>query len=107
MSLSVKFDGRHVIASTCPDTKFYSESAFWFALKKELNANHNHQGEGFDLVKKVMSRDGHMVGGDSYPYYLRDRKGRYCIHDAAYALRDVAVEINTIGSVHVTMESLE
>ena len=34
--------------------RFKNESAWWYALKKELNA------QGHDLVKKVMAQDGHM-----------------------------------------------
>jgi len=59
-----------------------TESAWWYDLKKTLNA------QGYDLIKKVMSKDGHMVGGDDYPYYLRDRKGDYCFMDCDYALRE-------------------
>lgn len=33
--------------------------------------------------------DGHMVGGDTYPYYLRDRKKRHCFYDSDYCLRFV------------------
>ena len=61
--------------------KFPTETAWWYALKKVLNA------QGHDLIKKVMSKDGHLVGTDTYPYYLRDRKHRYCFHDGEYALR--------------------
>lgn len=62
--------------------KYYTESAWWHDLKEHLNA------QGYDLVKKVMSKDGHMVGGDDYPYYLRDRKWAYCFHDVnGYQLR--------------------
>ena len=61
--------------------RFKNESAWWYALKKELNA------QGHDLVKKVMAQDGHMFGGTTYPYYLRDRNGRYCFYDENYALR--------------------
>ena len=63
--------------------KFYTESAWWYALKIHLND------QGHDLIKKVMSKDGHMVGGDTHPYYLRDRKFNYCYWDGDYSLRDV------------------
>ena len=62
---------------------YRTESAWWYALKNLLNSH------GYDLIKKVMSKDGHMVGGDTYPYYLRDRKGAYCFMDCDYALRAV------------------
>lgn len=63
--------------------KFYTESAWWYALKIRLKE------QGHDLIKKVTSKDGHMVGGDTYPYYLRDRKKRYCFYDGDYCLRFV------------------
>lgn len=61
--------------------KFKNESAWWYALKKELNA------QGHDLVKKVMAKDGYMYGSETRSYYLRDRKHRYCFYDGEYALR--------------------
>ena len=86
--------------------KFKNESAFWYALKKTLM----EQGfcfvgkEPADLVKKVMSKDGHLVGGDGYPYYLRDRKHRFCIHDPHYALRDITEELRDLGRVVLAIE---
>jgi hypothetical protein len=73
-----------IVTRGTTDPKIYSESVFWHKLKTELNKTGEH-----DLIKKVMSKDGHMVGGDEYPYYLRDRKWRYCIHDANYMLAKV------------------
>ena len=63
--------------------KFYTESAWWYALKIHLKE------QGHDLIKKVMSKDGHMVGGDTHPYYLRDREFNYAYWDEDYSLRDV------------------
>lgn len=89
--------------------KFKNESAFWYALKKTLM----EQGfcfvgkEPADLVKKVMSKDGHLVGGDTYPYYLRDRKWRFCIYDSHYAVRDLVEELHTRGVVTLTIERWE
>ena len=65
------------------DQTFPTESAWWYALKVHLNAN------GHDLIKRVMSKDGHLMGSDTYPYYLRDRKSAYCFYDGDYALRDI------------------
>jgi hypothetical protein len=61
--------------------KYRTESAWWYVLKQCLNE------QGHDLVKKIMSKDGHMVGGSDGPYYLRDRKHRYSFYDPNYALR--------------------
>lgn len=59
--------------------KFPTESAWWFALKKLLQA------QGKDVVKRLMWRDGHMCSDEIY--YLRDRKKRFCFFDPNYALR--------------------
>lgn len=89
--------------------KFPNESAFWYALKKTLVSGDYRMigGERNDLVKKVMSKDGHLVGGEGYPYYLRDRKWRYCIHDTQYALRDLTEELHTTGVVTLAIHWLE
>lgn len=87
--------------------KFKNESAFWYALKQELMSKTTHlvweDCQPFDLVKKVMAKDGHMVGGDTYPYYLRDRKWRFYIYDAHYAVRDVAEALYKGGAVVLHM----
>jgi hypothetical protein len=61
----------------------YTESGFWFMLK------HAMKRQGHDMVKKAPAKDGHLT---SAPYYLRDRKGRYAIHDGQYMLRDLAAD---------------
>ena len=78
------------------DPKFYKESAFWYFLKKQLSM--------FDLVKKVMAKDGHMYGSDTYPYYLRDRKWRFCFYDGNYALRMVYENWNAGEPVELMVE---
>ena len=89
--------------------KFRNESAFWYALLQTLRLQgHTFWGrEPVNLVKKVMSKDGHLVGGDTYPYYLRDRKWRYCIHDPNYAVRDLAEELHRTGSITLRIEYWE
>lgn len=88
-----------IVSKTHDKERFKNESAFWFALKLWLNIN-----EKRDLVKRVMSKDGHMVGGDGYPYYLRDRKWRYCVMDNYYAIRDLAKEFNSAGTVRLLLK---
>lgn len=58
--------------------RFATESAWWYRLQQELNA------QGHDLVKKIMAKDGHMVGDKYGPYYLRDRGDAYCFYDPNY-----------------------
>ena len=89
--------------------KFRNESAFWYALLQTLRLQgHTFWGrEPVNLVKKIMSKDGHLVGGDTCPYYLRDRKWRYCIHDPDYAVRDLVEELHRTGSITLRIEYWE
>jgi hypothetical protein len=48
------------------DKKLYTESALLHAVKKELNE------QGYDLIKKLMWKDGHLVSDTQH--YLRTRK---------------------------------
>ncbi len=69
-----------------------TESALWYKVKQILNKR------GHDLVKKAPEKDGHLT---SAPYYLRDRKGRYCYHDELYQIRDLAKDFNHEGYVEL------
>ena len=51
---------------------------------------------GYDLIKKNPSKDGHLT---SAPYYLRDRKFRFCFMDSYYAIRALHDEYNKHGEV--------
>lgn len=69
-----------------------ADSRFFYLLKKVLNAR------GFDLVKKQMCRDGHMISEGQF--YLRARKyvknprHNIAILDHRYCLRSVAEDFN-------------
>jgi hypothetical protein len=82
------------------DKKFYKETDFYHALKKHLNAN------GHDLIKKIMCKDGHMCGDENGPYYLRDRKWRYCFFDGKYAIRQIHHDYNE-GKAELLIEYWE
>ena len=107
--LTVAYSGtRMTVQAPSTARKFPTESAFWYALKKVLEAGpKDPEGKTFDLVKKVMSKDGHLVGGDGYPYYLRDRKWGFCIMDSDYAVRDITQELKDNGVVHLRIEYWE
>lgn len=51
-----------------PKEQYYGESAFYYALKKKLIEM------GYDVIKKLMWKDGHMV--DDNQYYIRSRSRR-------------------------------
>ena len=64
-----------------------NENDLMLALKCELNRR------GYDLIKKLMCQDGHMVSDTQY--YLRARKKRtrggiVFIYDDQYAVRNAA-----------------
>jgi hypothetical protein len=79
------------------DKTIYTETAFFHAVKKILNS------QGHDLIKKNMEKDGHMM---SAPYYLRDRKWKYCFYDGEYAIRDIAKEYRCSGKARLLYHEL-
>lgn len=79
-----------------------NESDLFYRLRNVLKK------EGEDVIKKEMSKDGHMVS--DHVFYVRTRKidgpGAYAIYDNYYATRDAAEEFNN-GSVTLRMASME
>jgi hypothetical protein len=74
--------------------KIYSESAFWHAVKREL------QKQGYDVIKKLMWKDEHLV--DDTQYYVRSRKytpDSFMLSQNDYAIRFVYDRYNSDGEV--------
>lgn len=70
-----------------------AESTFLYHVLQNLKE------QGFDLIKKRMWKDGHMV--DNTQQYLRTRawgKGEdeYCLYNSAYAIEDLGEEFNNL-----------
>lgn len=74
-----------------------AESRFLYHVLKALKA------QGYDVIKKRMWRDGHMV--DSTQQYIRtrefldtpkDAEGEFAIHSQGYALYDLGEEFNAL-----------
>jgi len=61
------------------DQKLYSESHLLHLVKKELIR------QGYDVIKKLMWKDGHLVGDTQH--YIRERKGKFAIWFGSYAIR--------------------
>jgi hypothetical protein len=80
-----------------------NESAFWYALRKAL------RGLGHDVIKKLMTKDGHMVSEGVY--YVRTRQtkgpGTFMVWDANHQIRDVAEVYRASGTVTLTVEKGE
>lgn len=76
--MNITFNGNQLIVWRT-GKKVYSESRLLHQVKKEL------QVRGFDVIKKRMWKDGHLVSDTEH--YIRDRKGRFSIWFPDYALR--------------------
>ncbi len=73
------------------ESRVRNESELLHRLKRILAAR------GYDLIKKLMWKDGHLVSDTQH--YLRARNkvtrgGMVCIHDADYAIRNSAQYYN-------------
>lgn len=84
-----------VITREKGDPKIYNgvwgDSRLLYLVKKELIK------QGYDVVKKLMYKDGHLVSSDVY--YIRERKGKFAIWDDQYAIRFTYEPYNKDGRV--------
>ena len=75
------------------------ESVLLYRIKQNLNAR------GFDLIKKRMWKDGHLV--DDCQQYLRSRKPKskncIAIYNHRYAIEDAGDTFNKEGSVSLAV----
>ncbi|HDY88033.1 MAG TPA: hypothetical protein ENH82_07980 [bacterium] len=85
--MKIKFNRNKLsIIKEDTDKKYYSESLLWHDIKKKL------QETGYDVIKRLMWKDGHMT--DERNYYIRDRKWNYCIIDNDVYIRDMVNSFN-------------
>jgi hypothetical protein len=106
--MKVQFTATSVVLTREPgDPKFYGkcargEHALLHYLRKWLNAR------GFNLIKKRLQDDGHMMG-DNYQPYLRPPKRNpgsgphIYIVSGFYALRDANTDWNLDGKVELNV----
>ncbi len=86
-----------VIRGTGP--KIYKETAFWQDVRRSLMK------QGYDVIKKLMWKDGHMV--DDTQYYVRSRKytpDSFMLSQTDYAIRAVYDEYNKEGEVTLAVD---
>jgi hypothetical protein len=81
------------------DKKIYKETEFWHKVKREL------QSQGYDVIKKLMWKDGHLV--DSNEYYIRERKWKFYIRQIDYAIRPVYEFFNNEQETTLLLEYWE
>ena len=95
-----RIETNYITVARMGDQKLYSESAFMYELKSELNAL------GYNLIKTLMYKDAHLVPDTQY--YLRSKniksKTALCIYDICYAVRDIADDYNTLDSVTLCID---
>lgn len=72
-----------------------NESLFFYDLKKAIKEQHN-----VDVVKKLAYKDGHLL--DNLQYYIRERKGEWCILDNQHALRSCSEVYSKEGEVKLS-----
>lgn len=81
------------------DPRLKNESALWYAIRNVLRK------EGEDVIKKEMSKDGHMVSDGIF--YVRSRKtgkpGAFGIYDDRYQVRDSAEDYNKGEEVSLSL----
>lgn len=84
-----------IVTSGAGDKPIYGESALWHKIKLALKSF------GLDVIKRGMTKDGHMVANNVY--YIRERKGKFSIHDSQYAIRDMAYDYRNEGKVILSL----
>jgi len=80
------------------DPKIYTESLVFYRIKQLLN------NAGYDVIKKNPSLDGHMT---SMPYYIRDRKYKFCLYDNESDIRSLTEVYNTYKPILLTYHDLK
>jgi hypothetical protein len=89
-----------VVTREAGDKRLKNESALLHHVKLALIA------QGFDVIKKLMWKDGHMVS--EYQHYIRTRRARVgteaiAIFSNFFALRDASEDFNTDGKVTLSV----
>lgn len=74
------------------------ESRLLYAIKKQL------QKMGFDVIKKRMWKDGHLV--DDMQQYLRSKDGNWCAFNGHWAIEGLEGRFNTGTCYLVTKGTL-
>jgi hypothetical protein len=93
----LKVSGCTVTVKAEPNERYRTETAFFYALKKHII------GLGHDVIKKCPGNDGHLTGA---PYYIRERKGQWCVWDGNYAIRAATRNFHDDGEVDLHFVNL-
>ena len=73
--MKLKFNNNELVIERTDNKKFYNESNLLHQVKKHLIKM------GYDVIKKRMYKDGHLMGDDE-TQYIRDRNWKFAIYDS-------------------------
>tara|TARA_Y100001936_G_scaffold25620_1_gene23642 strand:- start:8302 stop:8691 length:390 start_codon:yes stop_codon:yes gene_type:complete len=76
--------------------KFNNESTLLYHVKEELIKM------GFDVIKKRMWKDGHLMGDDE-TQYIRERNHLFYIYDSEYERRLIHKDFNREGFIFLSL----
>jgi hypothetical protein len=99
-------NGKCIVKKTDGDKNFHTstwslaESNFLYKVKQEI------QKMGYDVIKKRMYKDGHMV--DDTQQYIRTRSwngkdGEFCIYNTNYSLFDAGLIFNKDNEIELSL----
>lgn len=101
--MQIRIDHSLLVTKEPADRRYCTESNFLHAIKVKL------QEMGYDVIKKRMWKDGHMVS--DYCQYIRSRltsdKRFFGIWDDRYAVRMLHEDWNKYGEVSLAIAGVE
>ena len=93
-----EYDKRINVIQDTTKEKYQNESIFLHHVKKALIA------QGFDVIKKRMWKDGHLV--DDTQQYIRMRDCSWCIYNSIYAVSGANTRFMRYGNIIFQMVPL-
>lgn len=106
MKVELNFDAGHCKVSADGNDPIFrrggwsidAESTFLHHVKMELIK------QGYDVIKKRMWRDGHMVDETQQYIRTRNKKSGFAIYNNRYALFDAGEQFNDYNEVYLALE---
>ena len=80
--------------------KLYSESLVLHRIKLVLIS------QGYDVIKKRMWKDGHLMGDDQ-TQYIRDRQHKFAIYDPDWQIRNLYEDYNNNEEITLSVVKQE
>ncbi len=99
--MRIRYDGYAVFLEREEgEPRVRNESDLFVRLRNVLRA------QGYDVVKKEMSKDGHMISEGVFYVRTKNMESRnsFAFYDVHYAVRDIALDYNVKGKVTLRIE---